>query len=459
MLSPLFLLATAHGAEFGAGVYVGHLATQEDDFASPGFADGVRLRYKWNRNWGVEGAGGAAGNGLDLGLEGAHWFGGPGDTVIPFAAVGGGAYLGVRESGWFGSAGFGLDAEVFPIMDLRADARYRVIGTSILSNGFMFTTGIQFHNPRFHDADGDGIRDKIDGCRTEAEDADGFQDEDGCPDPDNDGDGVNDPTDKCVSQPEDKDGFQDEDGCPDPDNDGDGVADADDKCPLKAEDKDGFEDADGCPEDDNDKDGIPDARDKAPNEPETMNGYKDEDGVPDEVPAEVKKFSGRIEGIKFKTNSAELLPASRPVLDAAVAVLKQFPEVRLEVQGHTDDVGDDARNLKLSQDRAQSVVDYMTAAGVDKARLIARGYGETRPQVPNDSKANQALNRRVEFMLIGEGYSPPPPPPSKADGPKVPPPAKKVEDKPAAPAAPPPPAPKAEEKPAEPTAPPPPAPK
>ena len=124
-------------------------------------------------------------------------------------------------------------------------------------------------------------------------------------DKDTDGDGIPDSIDKCPNEPEDKDGFQDEDGCPDPDNDGDGILDKDDKCPNEPEDKDGFQDEDGCPDPDNDGDGIPDVKDKCPNEPETFNGYQDEDGCPDEVPAAVKKFTGVIQGINFKTGSAD----------------------------------------------------------------------------------------------------------------------------------------------------------
>jgi OmpA-OmpF porin, OOP family len=101
---------------------------------------------------------------------------------------------------------------------------------------------------------------------------------------DADNDGIPDAQDKCLSIAEDRDGFQDEDGCPDFDNDNDGIYDAQDKCPNEPEDKDGFEDADGCPDFDNDKDGIPDSVDGCPGEPETVNGYKDNDGCPDEVP-------------------------------------------------------------------------------------------------------------------------------------------------------------------------------
>jgi hypothetical protein len=153
--------------------------------------------------------------------------------------------------------------------------------------------------PRFLDADGDGIEDAKDECAELAEDRDGFQDGDGCPDFDNDDDGVGDDTDKCPTEKEDVDGFEDEDGCLDPDDDHDGIPDVkdacpkeagpdspdpklrgcplrdrdmdgiydpDDKCPKKAEDRDGFEDADGCPDPDNDKDGILDGDDACPNE-------------------------------------------------------------------------------------------------------------------------------------------------------------------------------------------------
>ncbi len=131
------------------------------------------------------------------------------------------------------------------------------------------------------DNDGDGILDKADKCRDEAEDFDGFQDDDGCPELDDDSDGVPDADDKCRSEPEDRDGFQDEDGCPDPDNDGDGIPDKLDKCPNGAEDKDGFRDDDGCPDPDNDLDSILDTADQCPNEAEDRDGFQDEDGCPE----------------------------------------------------------------------------------------------------------------------------------------------------------------------------------
>jgi hypothetical protein len=170
--------------------------------------------------------------------------------------------------------------------------------------------------PDYRDRDHDGVPDVSDRCPDEPEDRDGFQDDDGCPDPDNDGDGIPDALDKCPNEPEDFDGFQDDDGCPDLDNDGDGIPDLKDacpnekedgkgkrptdgcpstsedsdgdgipdptdKCPDEPEDKDGFQDDDGCPDYDNDGDGIPDAYDACPNEPEDLDGFEDNDGCPD----------------------------------------------------------------------------------------------------------------------------------------------------------------------------------
>ena len=217
---------------------------------------------------------------------------------------------------------------------------------------------------------------------------------------DRDGDGIPDNIDKCPDQPEDFDGFQDEDGCPDLDNDGDGIPDALDKCPNEPEDKDGFQDDDGCPDPDNDGDGIPDALDKCPNEPETFNNYKDEDGCPDEVPAAVKKFTGVIEGINFRTGSADILPGSYVLLDRAVKVLLEYPEVNLEISGHTDSRGKADYNRDLSQRRADSVKTYFVQRGIASQRLQAIGYGLTRPIADNKTQSGRATNRRTEFRLI-----------------------------------------------------------
>ncbi len=132
------------------------------------------------------------------------------------------------------------------------------------------------------DSDRDGIPNRRDACKNEAEDLDGFQDGDGCPDPDNDGDGLLDGSDACPLDPEDVDGLQDDEGCPDRDNDRDRIADRIDACPDEPEDKDRFEDSDGCPDPDNDADGIEDARDHCPNTPEDFDGFFDDDGCPED---------------------------------------------------------------------------------------------------------------------------------------------------------------------------------
>jgi OOP family OmpA-OmpF porin len=218
-------------------------------------------------------------------------------------------------------------------------------------------------------------------------------------DGDKDNDGVSDSKDACPELAEDQDGYQDDDGCPDLDNDKDGISDAQDKCPNDAEDKDGFEDSDGCPDLDNDKDGVADAQDKCPNQPETMNGIKDDDGCPDvEVKAPEDNFV--LEGVNFRTGSADLTEDSYAQLDKVVEALVKYPDRRFEIAGHTDNAATDRVNLKLSLDRANSVRDYLLKKGVDAQRLVAKGYGSSRPKADNKTAEGRTLNRRIEFYRI-----------------------------------------------------------
>ena len=216
---------------------------------------------------------------------------------------------------------------------------------------------------------------------------------------DRDGDGIPDDIDQCPDVPEDKDNFEDQDGCPDYDNDRDGIYDAQDQCPDQPEDRDGFQDLDGCPDPDNDKDGIPDSLDKCPNEPETVNGFKDEDGCPDEKPQEIKQTL-ILRGVNFKTASAELLEESYAVLENVFNSLEAFPDVKIEVSGHTDNQGGDNYNMALSYDRARSVMSYLVQRGINQNRIVAKGYGKTRPMAPNDTPDGRAKNRRVEVNPI-----------------------------------------------------------
>jgi OOP family OmpA-OmpF porin len=250
------------------------------------------------------------------------------------------------------------------------------------------------------DTDGDGLMDDEDKCPNDPEDIDQHEDADGCPDTDNDGDGIADADDKCPDVPESANGIDDEDGCPEDDPDGDGIYGSNDACPNDAEDMDGFEDTDGCPDNDNDGDGIADADDKCIDVPETANGYEDEDGCPDDVPEVVKQFTGTIKGIAFGNASAKITRASNKTLDKAAAVLEEFPSLKIEIGGHTDNVGKRDFNVRLSQMRADAVRDYFIGKGIAEDRLTAVGYGPDEPLADNDSRAGRAENRRVEFKLI-----------------------------------------------------------
>lgn len=301
-------------------------------------------------------------------------------------------------------AGPGVTVALVGPLHLRTDLRvYGQVGMSDGAENFLnaeWTAGFDLRSERPADGDGDAVVDKEDACPDDAEDADGFEDGDGCPDLDNDHDEVGDEVDACPDDPEDPDGFADTDGCPDADNDKDGAADAADRCPDDPEDADGFHDDDGCPDPDDDEDGIVDSHDACPAAAETDNNYQDDDGCPDDVPVEVKRFTGVIAGVEFDTGKATIRPVSFGTLGDALVVLLQYPDVRMEVQGHTDDQGDDAKNLALSQERAQAVVTWLIARGVDPARLIARGYGESMPIDANATALGRQHNRRVEFHLL-----------------------------------------------------------
>lgn len=113
------------------------------------------------------------------------------------------------------------------------------------------------------------------------------------------------------------------------------------------------------------------------------------------------KFTFR--NIYFDFNKATIKPESYPALDEMARILKENPNIKVEIQGHTDSIGSEEYNLRLSQARAEAVVHYLvTIHGIDPKRLIARGYGESRPVADNASEAGRALNRRVEFVILGE---------------------------------------------------------
>jgi outer membrane protein OmpA-like peptidoglycan-associated protein len=108
-----------------------------------------------------------------------------------------------------------------------------------------------------------------------------------------------------------------------------------------------------------------------------------------------------LRGVYFDFNKATIKPESRPALEDAAKILKENPDIRVEIQGHTDSKGSDEYNQNLSERRAQSVVNYLvTQLGIDRTRLVARGYGEGMPIATNDTDEGRALNRRVEFFIL-----------------------------------------------------------
>ncbi len=240
------------------------------------------------------------------------------------------------------------------------------------------------------DTDGDGIFDPDDECV----DVPGVPEYDGCPIPDTDGDGILDPDDSCVDVP----GVPEYDGCPIPDTDGDGILDPDDQCV----DVVGVPEYEGCPIPDTDGDGILDPDDKCVDVPENVNGFEDDDGCPDELPKEIKKFTGVIKGIYFDLNKASIRDKSLPILRDAVKLLQEYPDVRLEISGHTDNRGNDGYNLDLSQRRAEAVRDFFVAAGLARSRFVARGAGEAEPIESNKTKRGRGKNRRIEFKLLDQ---------------------------------------------------------
>jgi outer membrane protein OmpA-like peptidoglycan-associated protein len=229
---------------------------------------------------------------------------------------------------------------------------------------------------------------------------------DGCGDRDDDHDGIPNSADACPNDAEDRDGFEDDDGCPDLDNDADGRLDADDMCPDDSEDLDGFQDLDGCPEPDNDEDGIADGSDQCRLDPEDRDGFEDDDGCPEPGPGipTVTVSGSRLlmsDRIYFEDESDTLRAVSTPALDAVAAAFKRLPgHPRLRVEGHTDDSGNPQYNIDLSYRRARAVVEYLKRQGIEADRLEYVGRGSADPLGPNTSPEGRALNRRVEFVLL-----------------------------------------------------------
>jgi outer membrane protein OmpA-like peptidoglycan-associated protein len=288
-----------------------------------------------------------------------------GELEVPLAAtVTGAVRMGVRDGRLSGGFGVGLGS-------FQLDYAYVIEPQTFLDENHRISLTVNLGAKRdlireggTADADFDGFPDDEDGCPDQPEDFDGYEDFDGCPDNDNDNDGIADYDDRCPDEPEDLDGFQDQDGCPDPDNDGDGVPDADDRCPDEAETPNGFEDADGCPD----------------------------EGAAIAFPSV---------HIRFASGSAALPgDEARTALAGVVDALREHPDLRIEIQGHTDNVGDPAANRRLSERRARAVRDYLVSRGIAAERLDVRGLGASEPAAANDTEAGRAQNRRITFEPV-----------------------------------------------------------
>jgi outer membrane protein OmpA-like peptidoglycan-associated protein len=250
------------------------------------------------------------------------------------------------------------------------------------------------------DRDGDGVLDSDDACP----DMVGVKTNDprtnGCPPPsDRDGDGVNDSEDACPDVAGVRTNDPKTNGCPaDRDGDGDGILDKDDACPDIAGVKTNDPKTNGCPDADRDKDGVLNDADACPDQA----GPKSDDPKTSGCPRVFIK-NGLIqimEQPKFDYNKATIKPESDSLLTEVAKVMTDHPEIKqVRVEGHTDNKGSAAYNLKLSQQRAESVIKWLSSHGIAAERLVAKGVGLTTPLVANDTEANRALNRRVEFHI------------------------------------------------------------
>jgi outer membrane protein OmpA-like peptidoglycan-associated protein len=280
---------------------------------------------------------------------------------------------------------------------------WRVLGGVSLAPSF---------DPNSRDSDKDGIVDALDRCPKDPEDKDGWQDDDGCPDLDNDKDGLNDNVDRCPDNAEDLDGFEDDDGCPDVDNDKDNIMDIADRCPNQPETANGYMDEDGCPDeapvDDTDGDGYKDDVDRCPYDAENFNGFEDEDGCPDKRVIVENDFIRITERIYFDTGKTTIQDRSMSLIDEIAQTLVDNPHLKkVRVEGHTDSVGSETRNLKLSQGRARSVAKALSSRGIASDRLDAVGFGEIRPIETNKTKEGRQANRRVEFIIVEQSRTTP----------------------------------------------------
>jgi OmpA-OmpF porin, OOP family len=372
-----------------------------------------------------------------LGKKEDFWF-------DPYATVGGGLHRISNSSFGTVGGGLGINFWVNQAVGLSLQTTYNAMPLAPEENNFggvgpaaywNHNLGVKFKLGKAKDTDNDGISDKKDKCPDVA----GKKELQGCPDADNDG--IADGDDACPNDAgtaefkgcPDKDGdkvIDKDDACPDaaglaalqgcPDKDGDGIADKDDACPDAAgkaelqgcpdKDGDGIADKDdacpevaglaalqGCP--DKDGDGIADKDDACPD----VAGVAEEKGCPKKVISE-DILESIAKKINFATGKATILKTSLAQLDELAKLMVEFPETKISIEGHTDNVGNAAANKKLSQQRADAIKKYLVSKKIAADRMTAIGYGSEKPadgstdvKAANKTKEQQAANRRVEI--------------------------------------------------------------
>jgi outer membrane protein OmpA-like peptidoglycan-associated protein len=259
------------------------------------------------------------------------------------------------------------------------------------------------------DRDGDGVLDVDDYCPNVPGEASDDPRKNGCPiaPGDRDKDGILDVFDACADEPGVKTDDPKTNGCPvvappplpPSDRDQDGIIDDLDACVDEPGVKTNDPKTNGCPPPrDRDKDGIIDELDACPDVPGPANEDPKKNGCP---AARIEQGQIKILGrVEFENNSSKISPESEPILNAVLEVMQEHPEfTKLGVEGHTDNRGAAAYNKRLSQQRAQSVMKWLTSHGIAAKRLSAAGFGMERPIDNNDSDAGRQNNRRVEFHI------------------------------------------------------------
>lgn len=247
------------------------------------------------------------------------------------------------------------------------------------------------------DSDDDGVFDGIDQCPNTPSGA--KVDARGC-ELDEDQDGVPDGVDRCADTP--KGATVDAEGCPH-DSDGDGVADGIDKCPSTPTGC--AVNPNGCPTD-LDGDGVCDGLDQCPDTP--ANAKVDRTGCPivvsDKETQLLETGMIRLQNVNFDTGRATILPESEPVLDEVGNILARWPDLKIEIGGHTDAQGSVGKNLQLSRDRARAVLDYLLSKfpELDPSQFTTAGYGASRPISTNSTALGRSKNRRVEFKVLNK---------------------------------------------------------